>query len=158
MIAVIFEFTPAPGRFPDYMELVGQLKPQLDKAEGFISLERFESITAPGKYLSHAGRGVRDEIEMIGDKVARKVREERSKDSWHQVDTNFKLDGVYDGTVQNVADYGVFVDLAKGLAGLLHRSKLGSRGLGTFRKGESLRVRILAIDREAKQITLGLEG
>jgi heme-degrading monooxygenase HmoA len=52
MIAVIFEFTPAPGRFPDYMELVGQLKPELDKAEGFISLERFESITAPGKFLS----------------------------------------------------------------------------------------------------------
>jgi heme-degrading monooxygenase HmoA len=52
MIAVIFEFTPAPGRFPEYMELVGQLKPELDKAEGFISLERFESITAPGKFVS----------------------------------------------------------------------------------------------------------
>ena len=52
MIAVIFEFTPAPGRFPDYMALVGQLKPELDKAEGFISLERFESITTPGKFVS----------------------------------------------------------------------------------------------------------
>ena len=52
MIAVIFEFTPAPGRFPEYMELVGQLKPELEKAEGFISLERFESITAPGKFVS----------------------------------------------------------------------------------------------------------
>ena len=52
MIAVIFEFTPAPGRFPDYMELVGQLKPELDKAEGFVSIERFESITTPGKFVS----------------------------------------------------------------------------------------------------------
>ena len=52
MIAVIFEFTPAPGRFPEYMELVGQLKPELEKAEGFISLERFESITTPGKFVS----------------------------------------------------------------------------------------------------------
>ena len=52
MIAVIFEFTPAQGRFPDYMELVGQLKPELDKAEGFVSLERFESITTPGKFIS----------------------------------------------------------------------------------------------------------
>ena len=52
MIAVIFEFTPAQGRFPEYMELVGQLKPELDKAEGFISLERFESITTPGKFVS----------------------------------------------------------------------------------------------------------
>ena len=52
MIAVIFEFTPAKGRFPDYMALVGRLKPELDKAEGFISLERFESITTPGKFVS----------------------------------------------------------------------------------------------------------
>ena len=52
MIAVIFEFTPAEGRFPEYLELVGRLKPELDKAEGFISLERFESITTAGKYLS----------------------------------------------------------------------------------------------------------
>ena len=52
MIAVIFEFTPAPGRFPEYMALVETLKPELEKAEGFISLERFESITAPGKFVS----------------------------------------------------------------------------------------------------------
>ena len=52
MIAVIFEFTPAEGRFPDYMELVGTLKADLDRAEGFISLERFESITTKGKFVS----------------------------------------------------------------------------------------------------------
>ena len=52
MIAVIFEFTPAEGRFPDYMKLVGELKADLDKADGFISLERFESITTKGKFVS----------------------------------------------------------------------------------------------------------
>jgi heme-degrading monooxygenase HmoA len=52
MIAVIFEFTPAKGRFPEYMDLVGELRKDLDKAEGFISLERFESITTPGKFVS----------------------------------------------------------------------------------------------------------
>jgi heme-degrading monooxygenase HmoA len=52
VIAVIFEFTPREGRFPDYMRLVGELKPELDKAEGFLSLERFESITTPGKFVS----------------------------------------------------------------------------------------------------------
>lgn len=52
MIAVVFEFTPAEGRFPDYMALVETLKADLAKAEGFISLERFESITTPGKFVS----------------------------------------------------------------------------------------------------------
>ncbi len=52
MIAVIFEFTPAEGRKQDYFDLVAELKPELDRAEGFISIERFESITAPGKFVS----------------------------------------------------------------------------------------------------------
>jgi heme-degrading monooxygenase HmoA len=52
MIAVIFEFTPAEGRFPDYMALVETLRQDLAKAEGFISLERFESITNKGKFVS----------------------------------------------------------------------------------------------------------
>ena len=52
MIAVIFEFTPAEGKFPDYMRLVDTLREDLAKADGFISLERFESITNKGKFVS----------------------------------------------------------------------------------------------------------
>ena len=52
MIAVIFEFTPAEGRFPEYMDLVAGLKADLEKADGFVSLERFESITTAGKFVS----------------------------------------------------------------------------------------------------------
>ena len=52
MIAVIFEFVPAEGRFPDYMAIVDTLREDLAKADGFIGLERFESITAKGKFLS----------------------------------------------------------------------------------------------------------
>ena len=52
MVAVIFEFTPIEGRFPDYMKVVDTLREDLAKAEGFIGLERFESITTKGKFLS----------------------------------------------------------------------------------------------------------
>jgi len=52
VIAVIFEFTPAEGRFSEYLDLVSTLKADLEQAEGFISLERFESITTKGKYVS----------------------------------------------------------------------------------------------------------
>jgi heme-degrading monooxygenase HmoA len=77
VIAVIFEFTPAPGRFPDYMDLVGQLKPELDKAEGFISLERFESITTPGKYVSL--QFWRDEASVAKWRQLQKHREAQKK-------------------------------------------------------------------------------
>ena len=77
MIAVIFEFTPAQGRFPDYMELVGQLKPEMDQAEGFVSLERFESITTPGKFVSL--QFWRDEASVAKWRNVQKHREAQKK-------------------------------------------------------------------------------
>lgn len=52
MIAVIFEVVPAPGRKQDYLDLAASLRPALEKIDGFISIERFESLTNPGKILS----------------------------------------------------------------------------------------------------------
>jgi len=52
MIAVIFEVWPASGRKEDYLDIAATLKPDLEKMDGFISVERFQSLTDPGKLLS----------------------------------------------------------------------------------------------------------
>lgn len=52
MIAVIFEVWPAEGRHQDYLDLAAALRPALERIEGFVSVERFESLTEPGKILS----------------------------------------------------------------------------------------------------------
>ena len=52
MIAVIFEVDPHPGAAPRYLELAAALKADLGTIEGFISVERFESLAQPGRYLS----------------------------------------------------------------------------------------------------------
>lgn len=52
MIAVLFEAWPAKGRADRYFELAGLLRPELDRIDGFISIERFESLAEPGKLLS----------------------------------------------------------------------------------------------------------
>ena len=52
MIAVIFEVEPADGQREAYLDLAAKLKPQLEAIDGFISVERFQSITNPGKMLS----------------------------------------------------------------------------------------------------------
>jgi len=52
MIAVIFEFVPVEGRRADYMALAKALGEQLARADGFVSIERFESLTTPGKFVS----------------------------------------------------------------------------------------------------------
>jgi heme-degrading monooxygenase HmoA len=52
MIAVIFEVRPKAGRKQQYLDLAGTLRPLLERIDGFISIERFESLTEPGKILS----------------------------------------------------------------------------------------------------------
>jgi heme-degrading monooxygenase HmoA len=52
MFAVIFEVVPKPGRSQDYLDIAASLRPELEKDDGFISIERFQSLTNPGKILS----------------------------------------------------------------------------------------------------------
>ena len=52
MIAVIFEVEPRPDHRQSYFDAAAALKPALLQVEGFLSVERFESLTTPGKLLS----------------------------------------------------------------------------------------------------------
>ncbi len=52
MIAVIFEVWPAKGEMGRYLELASALRADLEQIDGFISVERFKSLSTPGKLLS----------------------------------------------------------------------------------------------------------
>ena len=52
MIAVIFEVWPADGRREHYLEHASRLREDLERMDGFISVERFQSLTEPVKMLS----------------------------------------------------------------------------------------------------------
>ena len=52
MIAVIFEARVQPAEGARYLELAAELRPLLDSIPGFVSIERFQSLSDPGKLLS----------------------------------------------------------------------------------------------------------
>ena len=52
MVVVIFEVEPKPGRVPDYLDMAAALKADLAQTDGFISIERFASLTNPDKIVS----------------------------------------------------------------------------------------------------------
>jgi len=52
VIAVIFEVDPHTAGRGEYLRIAAELKPLLERIDGFISIERFESLSAPGKILS----------------------------------------------------------------------------------------------------------
>jgi heme-degrading monooxygenase HmoA len=52
MIAVIFEVVPAAGRRQEYLDIAAQLRPELERLDGFVSIERFASLSDENKLLS----------------------------------------------------------------------------------------------------------
>jgi heme-degrading monooxygenase HmoA len=54
VIAVLFEVRPAEGRTQEYPDIAADLRPLLDGIDGFLSIERFASLSEPGKVLSQS--------------------------------------------------------------------------------------------------------
>ena len=76
MIAIIFEVEPAEGRRDDYLAIAADLKPHLATMDGFVSVERFQSLTDPKRMLSLSFW--RDEESV---KAWRRVEEHRAAQS-----------------------------------------------------------------------------
>ena len=77
MIAVIFEFSAAEGRFADYKQLAEGLNEEVRKIDGFISIERFQSISNADKFVSLSFW--RDEEAVRNWRNLRKHREAQAK-------------------------------------------------------------------------------
>lgn len=52
MIAVIFEVEPEPAQRQTYLDIAARLRTELEAIDGFLSIERFESLSRPGRILS----------------------------------------------------------------------------------------------------------
>ena len=52
MIAIIFEVFPKKGKVEEYLDIAARMRPMVENVEGFISVERFRSISNPDKLLS----------------------------------------------------------------------------------------------------------
>jgi heme-degrading monooxygenase HmoA len=77
MIVVIFEVWPKPDHRQEYLDLAAELKPILESIDGFISVERFESLTEKGKILSLSF--FRDEEAVVAWRNVAEHRRSQSK-------------------------------------------------------------------------------
>jgi heme-degrading monooxygenase HmoA len=79
MIAVIFEVWPADGRAPDYLDIAADLRPLLDEIDGFISIERFSSLSDPGKVLSLSIWRDEEAVEQWRNQAKHRVAQSRGR-------------------------------------------------------------------------------
>lgn len=94
MIAIIFEVTPTPGCIQEYLDLAASLRPELETIDGFISIERFTSLTNDGKILSLSF-----------------WRDEEAVRQWRQVELHRQA--------QSRGRHGVFADYRLRVAGVI---------------------------------------
>ena len=81
-------------------------------------------------------------------------------DPWTDVNNRFPIGSVHQGKVVRMQPFGAFVELEKGLDGLLHVSEIGDRRIGhpneVLEDDQEVTVRVTKIDRQARRLSLSL--
>lgn len=114
------------------------------------------------------------ELVKVGDKISVKVLafdntsmkvslglKQISQNPWTDVDSKFSIGGRIQGKVVNIMPYGIFVELEKGVEGLVHISEMSwSKRLTNpnemFKVGDAVDVMVLSIDKDNQKISLGI--
>ena len=81
MIAVIFEVYPDPDRRTEYLDLAAKMRPLVEQIDGFISVERFQSLTDPDKLLSISVFRDEDALEEWRKLTAHRGAQQRGRDT-----------------------------------------------------------------------------
>ncbi len=120
--------------------------------------------------ISHPSEvvAIADKIEVVildFDKKASKISlglKQATLDPWQEVESKFPIGTKVKGKVVNILPYGIFVELDKGIEGLVHSSEISWQKKMVnpqemFAMGDLVEVQVLNIDKEAKRISLSVK-
>jgi small subunit ribosomal protein S1 len=83
-------------------------------------------------------------------------------DPWTGIESRFRKGDVVNGKATRVADFGVFVELADGVEGLVHISELSREKIdnpaSVFKVGDEVGAVVLSVDRVNKKISLSVRS
>ncbi|WP_051904541.1 30S ribosomal protein S1 [Hippea jasoniae] len=104
-------------------------------------------------------------IKIEEDRDKKKVylgMKQLTKDPWEDIDDKFKIDDVVKGKIVNIVDYGIFVELEKGIEGLVHKSeitydKFPYKLEELYKIGDEVDVKITNIDKENRRMSLSIK-
>lgn len=87
---------------------------------------------------------------------------QKSQDPWQDIEKNYPVGSIVEGQVVSVTDFGAFLSIGEGLEGLLPVSEMSwtkriRHPKEILKIGDSVRVKVLALDSAAKKITMGLK-
>ncbi len=132
--------------------------------EGLIHISEItwgnQSINA--KEYFKMGQEVEARVVTIdrGDRKMSLSIKQLSADPWSEIQDRFPIGNLYTGTVKNITNYGIFVELSEGVGGMVHISDLSwtkryAHPSEFTKVGSPLEVVVLDIDKDKRQISLG---
>ena len=134
------------GVFAEFDECLTGLIPKAELTE-----ELKEALTKneikPGDEISFWTKEIISDRKIILSQLGPKV------DLWDGVDEKYKPMSIVEGKVTKITSYGAFVELEKGISGLVHKSKLKGTDLS---KGDKVNVKIGSVNVSDRKITMNL--
>ncbi len=100
-------------------------------------------------------------IDREKQKIALGLKQ-KDRNPWENIETKYPVESVHQGEVVNVMSYGAFVKLEAGIEGLVHISEMSwtkrvNHPSELVNIGDSIEVKILAVDPEGQQLSLGMK-
>ena len=139
-----------------------EVEPGVDGLVHVSQLPPGVTLKEPSVAVGQQVRGWVREVDMAARRLSLSLREVATSDPWDGIQSRFAEGTVVTGEVENVAPFGVFVNLAPGLTGLIPISETGlphgtpaSKG---FAPGQKVEVKVIGLDTAKKRISLSVAG
>jgi small subunit ribosomal protein S1 len=104
---------------------------------------------------------VRD-VDTENRRISLTMRQIPDRDPWERIEMRYREGQTVEGTVENGADFGVFVELEPGLSGLIPISELGLERNAdprtAFSPGEKIQLKLMAVDPDRRRISLSVRA
>jgi len=134
------------GVFAEFDECLTGLIPKAELDEDFVKALEDDKIK-PGDSITFWAKEIISERKIILSQLGPKI------DLWDGVDEKYKPMMIAEGKVTKITSYGAFVELEKGISGLIHKSKLKGANLS---KGDKVNVKIGSVNVSDRKITMNI--
>jgi len=139
-----------------------ELEPGLDGLIHVSQLQPGVELSSPEVAVGSTVQGWIREIDTDNHRISLTMRRLPDRDPWERIEMRYQEGQVVEGTVENGADFGVFVELEPGLSGLIPISELGverdTDPRTVFSPGEKIKVKLMAVDPNRQRISLSVKA
>jgi small subunit ribosomal protein S1 len=153
------EFTGAVVRTADFGAFI-ELEPGMD---GLLHVSQLKpGLELAGLEMGQQIQGWIRDIDLENRRIGLTMRQMPDRDPWERIGMRYQEGQTVEGTVENGADFGVFVELEPGLSGLIPISELGiakdTDPRSAFKPGEKVEVKVMTLDPERRRISLSVKA